>query len=341
MSRRIKFVGDIERVHSVQINAMEVCGLEVPTKKSCEYMLNTLPNVESKLFFTAGCNGWVKTNEVKYNPHKYISIPESSIVEKLNLEPKNIKKVIKEIKLLARLIEIDDTLAEITGFNFAFLRQTKALMGWHQSLRGGYTGIDHQKIRKALSKQSKLLETSTYPLSIKSIPVKDYSHLLRVGKHETEDEYYLRNEYSTACIYLYRFSKAVDKLAITNSTIRELNIEEVTIMNRIVTNIESDPIDLLYRYCCPFCGKHEFITKRKKPKSCGSQECIDRYKPQWEEKNRPRTTSDPDGWIVAFDGKSRLCMGIKCDDGLDQGGRLRQVNVECLCRECYPESIDR
>jgi hypothetical protein len=128
MSRRMKFVGDIERVHSVQINAMEVCGLEVPTKKSCEYMLNTLPNVESKLFFTAGCNGWIKPNEVKYKPHKYIPIPESSIVEKLNLELKNTKKVIKEIKLLARLIEIDDILAEITGFNFAFLEEVTIVM---------------------------------------------------------------------------------------------------------------------------------------------------------------------------------------------------------------------
>jgi hypothetical protein len=121
MTKRIRIEGiDFERVCSAQINTIEVCGLKVPTEKACDSILNILPNVESRLEFIIVCNGWVNTNEAKYNSINIYSIPESSIIEKLNLEEKNIKNGIEDIKLLLRLIEIDKILAEITGFDFAF-----------------------------------------------------------------------------------------------------------------------------------------------------------------------------------------------------------------------------
>jgi hypothetical protein len=334
MTQRIRIEGiDFERVCSAQINTIEVCGLKVPTEKSCDSMLNILPNVESRLEFIIASNGWVNNNGATYNPINIYSIPESSIFEKLNLEEKNIKNGVEDIKLLIRLIEIDKILAEITGFDFAFLRRAKALMDWHQTLRGGYTVINQQKLRKALNSISKVLKNPPYPLSFESIPVKDYSHLLRVSKQETPDEYYIRDEYSRAYDYVYRFFKTVNDLAIIDSTIRKLNIEEINIMKKIVTNAESDPMYLLYRFCCPFCGKHELIEKGKKPKSCESLECTKAYSAATTRKssNQPhalnKKSKKPDSRWVKIDNIPRWCS--ECEPP-----KRRLVDAKQICQPC-------
>jgi phosphorylcholine metabolism protein LicD len=206
-------------------------------------------------------------------------------------------------------------------------------MDWHQTLRGGYIVIDQQKLRKALNSKSKVLKNSPYPLSFESIPVKDYSHLLRVGKQETLDEYYIRAEYSRAYDYVYRFSKTVDDLAITDSTIRKLNIEEVDIMKKIVTNAESDRMDLLYRFCCPFCGKYELIEKGKKPKSCESSECTKAYSASTTRKssNQPhaliKKLKKTDSQWVKVDNIPRVCA--------DTCGKRRLVDAKQICKKCF------
>ncbi len=166
--------------------------------------------------------------------------------------------------------------------------------------------------------------------------VKDYSHLLRVGKQETPDEYYIRAEYSRAYDYVCRFSKTVDDLAITDSTIRKLNIEEVNIIKEIVTNAESDPMDLMYRFCCPFCGKHELIEKGKKPKSCESPECPKAYSAATTRKssNQPhslnkKSKKSVSKW-VKVDNITRWCIALLNDwvlDPEDMEARARSIEA--------------
>ncbi len=90
---------------------------------------------------------------------------------------------------------------------------------------------------------------------------------------------------------------------------------------------------------CWFCQK-DFQSKRgKKLKMCDECKLEHKNKKQWDEENRPKK-GDPVGWIKGFDGKRKLCQGLLCNDGYEEVGRFREVNAECICRECYRESID-
>jgi hypothetical protein len=307
---------------------IDVCGMQIPTENSCKAMASEIKDLDNWLVFTGFNNWWASTREKSFNPHHYLSTCDSSEIKELNLR--------------SRLIKIDEIQTELSRcFDFSTLRKARAIVDWHLISRGNFTGSDNQQLIKASRTILSKVKKGEAELSDVKFPtVKRYHHLLECGKSISDSRQELNNEYSATSNYVTQFCKHIDYLSDTNECIKSLIYEQLDIHKQLLI-IAKNAEPHIYHFSCPFCGKCQVVPKRKKPKSCGSDECDLKYKTQWEEKNRPRTTSDPDGWIVAFDGKPRLCMGIKCDDGLDQGGRLRQVNVECLCRECYPESIDR
>jgi hypothetical protein len=144
----------------------------------------------------------------------------------------------------------------------------------------------------------------------------------------------LVEEFLEAVGYSNRFAATIDLIANEFPDIYQIYIQIFEIEKRWF-DITND-LRRTYLYKCPFCGDRKWIERGAKvPKTCGSGECDLKYKTQWEERNRPRKTSDPDGWVLAFDGTRKLCKGSKCDDGENEFGRLRQVNAEYLCRECF------
>jgi hypothetical protein len=118
--------------------------------------------------------------------------------------------------------------------------------------------------------------------------------------------------------------------------LRKLIICEKLLTLQIHKNIESSNNQHLN--ICWFCKK-DFQSKRgKKLKMCDECKLEHKNKKQWEEENRPKK-GDPEGWIKAFDGNRKLCQGLFCNDGYKEVGRFRDVNAECICRECYRQSI--
>ncbi len=89
---------------------------------------------------------------------------------------------------------------------------------------------------------------------------------------------------------------------------------------------------------CWFCKKDFPSDRGKKLKMCDECKLGHKNKQQWEEENRPKK-GDPEGWIKAFDSNRKLCQGLLCNDGYEEVGRFREVNAECICRECYRKSI--
>ncbi len=324
MTKRIRIEGikiegiDIDtQIDSLIFKNMEIDGFNVPTQSVVEAMMNTLPCSQSRILFSLSSNDWVDTHWIIFKPH------ESHSTEPI---------VIKEIKLRSRLMEIDKIESEIAGFDFTSVRLCKAIMSWHETLRGNYTGTNIQQLKRALNskvKSSKVFEchsSSEFPT------VKDYSHLMRLGEHLTPDEYLPCREYLDTSNFIKRFCQTIDDLTIANAEIRKLELEIADIYNQIAIIAESHPLRSLHSFCCPFCGKYILTQthKMKKPKSCGSPECDLKYDALIKRETRKAKQSDKlGGFEKGFGGARKRC--IEC--------KTRQtVNDNRMCEKCLKDA---
>jgi hypothetical protein len=142
-------------------------------------------------------------------------------------------------------------------------------------------------------------------------------------------------EYASSIEILSDWYRDASTLSNENSELRKLIIREKLLIEQICENIEKSNNQHLN--ICYFCKKNFPSDRGKNLKKC--DECEGKNKKQWEKENRPKKTSEPDGWIKAFDGNRKLCQGILCNDGYEEVGRPRQVNAEYICRECYRKSL--
>jgi hypothetical protein len=144
------------------------------------------------------------------------------------------------------------------------------------------------------------------------------------------------SEYVESTQFLSEWYKKASMKSNDKSELRKLMTRERLLIKKILENREKSKNPHLNK-CC-FCQKL-FLSKRgKKLKMCDECKLEHKNKKQWEEENRPKK-GDPEGWIKAFDGNRKLCQGLLCNDGYEEVGRFREVNAECICRECYRESI--
>jgi hypothetical protein len=316
-----------DNVKSLDFMTIEVCGLNIPTNRSVEAMMDLIPDIEPRIIFSAISNSWVDTNQGVFNSDEILLNYKATDVI---LEPSVAKLFVKSLNLRSRLIEIDRIEAKISGFDFNSVRQSRAIMSWHETLRGNYTGTDIHKVRTALSKKCKVNKGLANPLSVNFPPAKDYSHLMRVDKQLSKVELWLNCEYLSAWDYMRRFCKAVDDLS-TNADIIKLENEIDDIYKQLATIEENDKLTSIHFFYCKYCKKYQPITNGKTPKSCGSKECEDKYKKDWENRKRP-PKGDPVGWVMAFGGKRQECQSEKC---LYEEPGKRQVNINRICRECF------
>jgi hypothetical protein len=204
-------------------------------------------------------------------------------------------------------------------------------IGCREAMRANFTGGDPQTIRKQTTKLIKIAKGKLSPASFDASPIDKDSGMLKYTESSLS-EYLVAQEYSIATSYEYLVESTIAILYTSNKRIESLTIKRLETEKKLAQISEKEiPID--YLFCCPFCGSRKYIRQGKTPKSCGSPKCEDDYKIEWEQKNRPPTTThDPEGWVMAFGGKRRSCTGIICKA---EGGQFRQVNDKCLCRGCY------
>lgn len=299
-----------------------VCGKTIPTECSYQSILSKMPDEKSKLNFITFNNKWVINHDQIYNPLDYIYSCDDSDKEIL--------------ALCLRLNQIYKIQIEVARFlNFDLFMQSRALGSWHEAMRANFTGGDPQTIRKQTTKLIKITKGKLSPASFDASPIDKASGILKYTESSLS-EYLLAQEYSIATSYEYLVESTIAVLYTSNKRIESLTIKRLETEKKLAQIAEKElPID--YLFCCPFCGSRKYVPQGKTPKSCGDPKCEDAYKIAWEQKNRPAATHDPEAWVMAFGGKRRSCTGIICSD---DGGKFRQVNDKCLCRECYDKSVE-
>jgi hypothetical protein len=224
-----------------------------------------------------------------------------------------------------------DRMCQLTGHDFYCVIQDNFVIAWYGYLIGNSGHIGDQKFKRELEAILKVAE-GRKPISLyKPIGNRDeYCSRLR----DYEDLGLADKRFS-------EFTDAVSNLAKSNDEMSILVLAQHEVTLRLTEIVEKSPKRSV-PFLCRFCNNiSDIIRGGKTPSSCTKCKNEGLYKQDWEKNNRPPTQQDPIGWVIAFDGKRMLCEGVKCDDGYDEVGRLRQVNAECICRECYRESIGR
>jgi hypothetical protein len=147
---------------------------------------------------------------------------------------------------------------------------------------------------------------------------------------------YLTNfpEYKKAIEIVERWEESILILRNNNPGLDMLVSLNYEIRKQILENREN--CGGLHLSICPFCYRHRTTKQRGAISTCGSDKCKSKHKKKWEEQNRPAKGRDPDGWKLAFKGEPQKCKGEKC---LYEESGLRQVNRQCICRDCFRQSI--
>jgi hypothetical protein len=310
----------IEKKISFWLTTIDVCGYQVPTKQSCEAIGELLKENTTNWLIFCGYNNYLASiHETHFNPNDYLSTCDPSERYGLNLK--------------SRLVEIDRNITDYSGcFDFTKLRVARAIFDWHRTIRGNYTGTDTQQLLKALGQ----VQNGKYNFyDIKFPSKKDYSHLLESAGSMSDSERRLNNEFIYAYDYIKRFDKYVDCLSPTDEYIRNLSLEKVYIIRKIL-NLPKiyDPPKFLFT--CPFCSKSEIIDQRKKPKSCGSPECEKAYSANTTRKNinQPyavNNKSKNNSRWVKMDNIYRWCI--------DSCGKRRLVDYQFVCKKCHDKTV--
>lgn len=309
---------DVDRI-TAHYRFLSIGGLPVPSEQVLNALMRTIPDTNSRRLFVLASNNWVDYYEPIFNAEYYLPRCDPSAVE--------------EFELRTRLIEIDKNLCEITVFSFNYLRYVKALISWHEALRGNDTSSKHTGRRKQLSSLKKVLKGKITLSSFKPIiKDNDYQILLRFDERLTLDEYLPCYEYLQAINYRRQLNKTIDYLLLTNQEIRNLVAEMSDIQTKLSSKVEADPLLIPNLFCCPFCKKCKLLIEDvKTPKSCGSSKCQKAYSAATTRKNsnQPHAANKKSSLPPkAFDGISKICTGC---------GKKRVIYqwiVGNLCKQC-------
>jgi hypothetical protein len=290
---------------------LDVYGVSVPSTVAVAAVTEGV-NDESLKVIAQASNNWV-------NHHDMIIYPSRLSPDTLHYELS---------KIFERRYKILESIEASLNLSGKYYIKSKMVLGWHSSVRGSNFPWDPQKYSRIAARKSKGKANTSYPEL-------DFTPLLQPGDSDLQKR--LVDEIVEALNYINKFEKALNSIDIRlTAQFGEIEKEWFD-----TTNKYKQDLDRRYPYECPFCGIRKWVERGVRvPLSCGA-ECKLKYKPQWEEKNRSRRTSNPDGWVLAFYGTRKLCKGAKCDDGENEFGRLRQVNAESLCRECFTEGHAR
>jgi hypothetical protein len=309
---------------------LNIYGLLIPSKASMEAVSATMDTNSLDLFLEQH-DKWFES-ETKILYFKYNPVVATNDYEKTILQ----------------LVENDDWLIErfinsgIDYDSFKLLIQFQFVMRWHESLRGNFTGFDAQKHKRAATSLIKILKNKD-PDDLAQKLIDHDSPQSEVNKKLIEywdiNTYLLATEYSIAFSYVELCHHQLGLL-------EKNNLQEGEIINQFkqLLFLSKDTFSSaeamgrkqsgdIYLFQCPFCRAVSKFPSRKKPSHCGS--CGKDYKAAWDKgsgKYVKKTTRADAGWVVAFDGKTRKCFGVLCDE---QGGRWREVNNQVICFDCY------
>jgi hypothetical protein len=306
-------------LHFKQLN---VYGLSIPTEVCISAILEEINDDESAKIFFQAHNEWALSQNLICNPCEYTLFSGTYDYELVM----NYKRMETIVFVLGSILKLDAK---------TYI-QSCAIISWHSSVRGMFTGGNLQEKRKIVSKYiSNLKGKTSHDLSKSSYSVLPSIELLNL-KGRSDNEILMMMHLFNAIKYTDNFFDTVRLVRKNIPYVEELYQELFNIENSIFKLIEKndrDP-DRTFSYRCPFCGVWKRVGRGKLPVTCKSPECLYKYKQNWDDTNRPPKGRDPEGWVVAFDGKPQECHGEKCL--LDLPGK-RQVNLSRICRQCFVE----
>ncbi len=279
---------------------------EIPSDLSMNLVLNELKDEDRDIFilhsdeFISNIYGWLAPTQ--YNPSDFTDDKERSALE-LQLA------IVKVYQIQCARLQID----------FRHFWQSRAVISWFHYMLANSRSFHVQRLRREFSHIIDLeIEGQTSDRS-KIVTMKEYPMLEKYPEYQ--DALTIFNGICDAI----NISARIDPLM---SYLDSLQLELHTCQADVLEG--SDTTSRIF--ICPYCNSLEILKPGiKERKHCG--ECKNAYdahrQKEWRLSQKPNTQAI---WLKAFEGKSKNCKGSECQE---EGGRLRQVNDEHLCRECF------
>jgi hypothetical protein len=302
-----------------------VFGKLIPTQTSIKAIWDEIQEEESMIAFFEASNTWAVTQNKLSNPKNYLNNCNASEVKALSLS--------------LQRIEILRLQAKMSGFlNFDFFMQSEAVTSWHRAIRSNFTGGDAQGDRKRLNSIFKMGSAAKEFNSIE-LPPFEYIDKSLLEYRDSDDMlgYSLAQEYSLAVEYEMLSLEVLSNHFKMNEEMKKLTLKRWDVSKKLSKIAEQEKGTYLFQ--CVYCRKRSTVLQGKTPRSCGSKQCEDDYKENWEVINRPhipkprkqRKPNQPidraKGWVLGFGGKRRDCKWC---------GDKRQVDEDrSYCESCH------
>ncbi len=281
---------------------------EIPSDLSMNLVLNELKDEDRDVFILhsdeciSGLYGWL--DPTQYNPSDLTDPKERSALE-LQLE------IVKVYQIQCAILELD----------FRQFWQSRAVISWFHYMLANSRSFHIQRLGREFAKiLDAEIEGTTIDRS-KVVTIKNYSFLEKYP------------EYKEALTMLNSAFDSINTASLVDPEMSFLDSYQLELHTCQASILEGT--DTTSRiFICPYCKSLKILKPGVKEREhCGSKKCENQYDAHRQKEWRLSKQSNSKAiWIKAFEGKSKNCKGYDCKK---DGGRLRQVNDDYICRKCF------
>ena len=279
---------------------------EIPSDSSMELVLSELKANDRDIFiqhsdeFIRGLYGWL--DPTQYNPSDFIDSKERSTLE-----------------LQLAIVKVYQIQCAILGIDFRQFWQSRAVVSWFDYMVADSRSFHIQRLGREFSHILKAENDGAAVDRSKIVTIKHYTALEKYPEYK-EALTILRSAFDAINVA----SKVDSEMSFLDSLQLKLHTCQASVLEGTDTTSRI--------FICPYCKSLEILKPGVKEREhCG--ECQNAYdahrQKEWRLSQKPNTQAI---WAKAFEGKSKNCKGSECQE---EGGRLRQVNDEHLCRKCF------
>jgi endogenous inhibitor of DNA gyrase (YacG/DUF329 family) len=284
---------------------LNISGKSIPTHESIMAILAESPSYEDSLVAMKLSNEWFGDMIHKNKPEEFIPRASGWMLEVLKFHQQLNDIEFKQFET-----------CEIAQADYEKYMQSKAIVSWHESIRGNHQGLGAQDFRKDIGVTIRHLngkESIEYRQKTKAF--------LEFPEKGTGTHFSMNEELRQACDIVSKSNATFQSLLGSNSQLLNLYFQELELRKKSCLLVESLSHPGSYEYRCPYCSKYSPQQSKKIPAFCSDQ-CQKDYKRNWEEESRnyrPKNTRHKAGWKAAFNGTRKMCEGAFC---APDGGRL-------------------